>query len=189
MSSPNNTTTNKLSSKNRKGTKQSKFGPASSTSLTQDSFPESSAQIQRVRDAMRNLEVSREPPTSASQDNELIPPGQVDRSVDPPPSPDCDILPVSSLFVEELVQEIEEKYISLAILEDKHSKWEGYLSDQRVPKELSIRRNLPNLAPHTVFSVVARTELETMYKVHDLAFMRRLRDDLQTKVIPRFWWS
>ena len=71
----------------------------------------------------------------------------------------------------------------MAILEEKHSKWESYVSD-RVPMEFSVRRKLSNLAPK--YSVVVCMELEIMNKVDDLDFMRHLWDDLQTKVIPRY---
>lgn len=120
-----------------------------------------------------------------TQDSQIITPGQRKRSDAPPPLPVLDKLSnVTNSFVREQVQVVEEKCVSLAILEEKHAKYDGYVTSQQVPVEYRVERKLPHLAPGCKFSVVARAEIETMFKVHDLVFMRRLRDDLQTKVIP-----
>lgn len=126
-------------------------------------------------------------PLGESQDSQEITPGQKTRSDDPPPQPNLDrkLTSVTHSFVYEQVKAVEINYVSLAILEDK-LEWlnpviEGHTS---VPEELRIKRKTPALAPGYNFSVNARQELESMYKVHDLAFVRRLRDDLITSVIP-----
>jgi len=124
---------------------------------------------------------------SASQDSQPIAPGQRDRSDVPPPQPSSDkrLTKVTHSFVYELVKAVEQNYVSLAILEDKLETYDSIVKGQKqIPEELSIKRKTPTLAPGYNFSVTARQELETMFKVHNLEFARRLRDDLVTTVIP-----
>ena len=127
-------------------------------------------------------------PRSASQDNQLIAPGQKDRNDVLPPQPSSDkkrLTPVTHSFVYELVGAVEANYVSLAILEDKLDTWNPVVDGHaQVPEEFRTKRRTPSLGQGYNFSVTARQELESMYKVHDLAFIRRLRDDLITSVIP-----
>lgn len=83
------------------------------------------------------------------------------------------------------VKIVDRAFQALAKLENKRDLYTEML-DGSVPFSgaLSLRRERPALPMDYDFSVRAREELETMQSVHDREFVRRLRDDLVTKVIP-----
>ena len=56
----------------------------------------------------------------------------------------------------------------------------------RISEELCTKRKLPHVAPGCKFSLGARSELEKMEKEHNLAYVSKLKDDLESKVIPGF---
>ena len=51
----------------------------------------------------------------------------------------------------------------------------------KISEELCIKRRLPHLAPGCKFSLGARSGLEKMEKEHNLAYVSKLKDDLEIK--------
>ena len=91
---------------------------------------------------------------------------------------------VTHSFVYELVKEVVSKFVTLAILEETLAKYQSMVSGQIKISELCIKCRLPHLAPGCKFSLGARSELEKMEKEHNLAYVSKLKDDLENKVIP-----
>ena len=90
-------------------------------------------------------------------------------------------------FIQTLRHSVENKFTHLAILEEKLEKFtEMAAGNKQLPAEFSVARELPGLAPGCTFSVGAKTELQKLFREHDLAYMQVLKDDLKEKIIPEF---
>ena len=138
-------------------TSSSSSTPASlSKMLAKASNDESQAlQLRKATEVLANMSVSkRNPAASASQDSQLIKPGQQvldnegSQSQTPQELMEQGLSKIMLTEIDDQIPMVEKKVVVIAILAEKTTKLTAMLSGSRdIPRELRITRELPGLAP------------------------------------------
>ena len=150
-------------------TSSSSSTPSSPIKMPADaSNDESQAlQLRKATEVLAIMSVSkRNPAASASQDSQLITPGQRvldnegSQSQTPQNPMEQELSKITLTEIDDQIQMVEKKVVAIAILAEKKIKLTAILSGARdIPRELRITRELPGLAPGCKYSASIRLQV------------------------------
>ena len=172
-------------SKKRCASSSSPSPPATPERMPAEASKRNELQATQLEQASRvladSMKVHREGPAGPSQDSQLIPPGQPTTS-----RPQQNGLSkVSKAELEDKLQGLENKIVSVAILKEKRDKFQAMLrGDREIPRELRANRELPGLAPGCRFSARTRLRIEELARQQDKDFLELVLQDLETYILP-----
>ena len=146
----------------RMETLSSSSTPSTSSKMPADAskYESQALQLRKATEVLANMSVSkRNPAAGASQDSQLITPGQRvldnegSQSQTPQEPMEQGLSKITLIDDNDQIQMVEKKVVAIAILAEKKTKLTAMLLGTRdIPRELRITQELPGLAPGCKFS-------------------------------------
>ena len=154
-------------------------------------------QLRKATEVLANMSVSkRNPAASASQDSQLIKPGQQvldnegSQSQTPQEPTEQGLSKIALTEIDDQIQMVEKKVVVIAILAEKKTMVTAMLSGARdIPRELRITRELPGLAPWCKYSASTRLQVEELTKKQNNSFLQLVLAELKDHVMVEAEWD